>query len=78
MSILVTRAADGYRVEGDPAPRSPSDLMELLTRRGWHSTDITDALDAADAAYLSSGATGPSWSMLHDAELRQRRTSHDI
>jgi hypothetical protein len=40
-----------------------TEVIERLSERGCHSTDVTDALDA----------TGNDWRPAHDEEVRQRR-----
>ena len=44
-------------------PLTATEVLRELSRRGCHSTDITDALDQAD----------PSWSVRHNAEIMRRR-----
>jgi hypothetical protein len=47
-------------------PLTATEVMTQLSELGCHSTDITDALSAAD----------PGWAVRHDAEvLRRRRDS---
>jgi hypothetical protein len=45
------------------APLTATEVLEVLGRMGCHSTDITDALDAADSG----------WRDRHDAEVERRR-----
>jgi hypothetical protein len=45
------------------SPLSATQVLEELSRRGVHSTEITDALDA----------TGADWRPEHDAGVRRRR-----
>jgi hypothetical protein len=47
------------------APLTPTEVLEDLSARGCHSTDITDAMDAS----------GADWRPQHDAEVRRRRGS---
>ena len=72
MSVDVFYEAGGYRVSvspphGEPwtSPRllSATEVLEELSVRGCHSTDITDALYAAN----------PNWTSEHDAFVRRRR-----
>jgi hypothetical protein len=74
----VRRNAEGYLYGQDYTPRTPTELMAILSGVGWRSTDIRDALDAADVAYLGSAGNGIRWSELHDAELATRRTPADV
>jgi hypothetical protein len=72
LSIDVVYESGGYRVLVSP-PHAESwqpqrlltatDVLEQLSARGCHSTDITDALYAAN----------PDWTHAHDAEVRRRR-----
>ena len=48
-----------------PAPLIPTKVLAELSKRGCHSTDITDALDA----------TGKDWRPVHDAEVLRRRSA---
>ena len=52
--------ADSWR---SPRPLTATEVLEELSERGCHSTDITDALSAAN----------PDWTISHDAEVRRRR-----
>jgi len=45
------------------AVETPTEAMATLSGWGWHSTDITDALDA----------TGHDWRPEHDDEVMRRR-----
>jgi hypothetical protein len=45
-----------------PMPLTATQVLEQLSALGCHSTDITDALYAAD----------PSWVVQHDAEVLRR------
>ncbi len=72
MSIDVVYESGGYRVSVSPphaeswhstGPLTPTQVLEELSDRGCHSTDITDALYAAN----------PDWTVAHDAEVRRRR-----
>ncbi len=71
MSVDIAFKVGRYRVHLSP-PEGASWVSPLLTAtqvldqlsaRGCHSTDITDALFAAD----------PAWPHAHDAEVRRRR-----
>ena len=72
--IKVRRDDGGYSVQvspphstavwSSPVPLSPTEVLAELGKRGCHSTDITDALDA----------TGTDWRVLHDAEVLRRRS----
>ena len=72
MAIRIVRVNDRYEVHVDlpdgsrwhsAAPLTATEVLAELSSRGCHSTDVTDALSAAD----------PSWHVQHDAEvLRQR------
>ena len=63
----------GYTVEvgppharetwSSPAPLTPTEVLAELSKRGCHSTDATDTLEA----------TGTDWRPVHDAELVGRR-----
>ena len=71
--LTVGKVGDRFAVEVSPPhsrepwhtaePLTATDVLEKLSRLGRHSTDITDALDAAD----------PSWTVAHDAEVRRQR-----
>lgn len=71
MSVEITYEGGLYRVHLSPpngAPwvsplLTPTEVLEQLSARGCHSTDITDALFAAN----------PAWPQAHDAEVRRRR-----
>ena len=45
-----------------PAPLTPTEVLAELSKRGCHSTDATEALDA----------TGTEWRPVHDAEVAAR------
>lgn len=72
MSLEVVHESGGYRVSVTP-PHAESwhssrlltatEVLEELSKRGCHSTDITDALYVAN----------PDWTRAHDAEVRRRR-----
>ncbi len=47
-----------------PAPLTPTEVVAEVAKRGRHSADITDALDA----------TGTDWRPLHDAQVLRRRS----
>ena len=71
--LTVEKVGDGFAVEVSPPhsrevwrtrePISATDVLERLSDLGCHSTDITDALSAAD----------PVWTEAHDAEVLRRR-----
>ena len=72
MAISVTKHGDRYEVAVSPPqsanwqssePLTATQVLERLGALGCHSTDITDALYAAD----------PAWADAHDAEIRRRR-----
>lgn len=72
MGISVIKSGDRYEVAVSPpeganwqssAPLTATQVLERLSALGCHSTDITDALYAAD----------PSWTEAQDAEVRHRR-----
>ena len=73
MAISVLIYGDGYQVAVSPPvgpfwkssdALSATEVLEKLAQLGCHSTDITDALSAAD----------PKWAARHNEEaLRQRR-----
>lgn len=73
MAIDLVHEPGGYHVSVSPphAPESwhstrlltPTEVLEELSDRGCHSTDITDALYAAN----------PDWTVAHDTEVRRRR-----
>ena len=72
MSLDVVYESGGYRVSVSPPHGeawqstrllTPTEVLEELSARGCHSTDITDALYAAN----------PGWTVAHDAEVRRRR-----
>lgn len=72
MSVNVFHESGGYRVSVSPPDAEPwastrlltaTQVLEELSARGCHSTDITDALYAAN----------PNWTREHDAEVRRRR-----
>lgn len=72
MSLEVVYESGGYSVTVSP-PHADSwhspglltatEVLAELSKRGCHSTDITDALYAAN----------PDWTHAHDAEVRRRR-----
>ena len=72
MSIRLTPECENFRVEVTPphaeawrseAPLTATEVLEVLGGMGCHSTDITDALDAADSG----------WRDRHDADVEHRR-----
>ena len=72
MPVDVFYQGGGYRVSVSPPHAEPwastrlmsaTEVLEELSARGCHSTDITDALYAAN----------PGWTVEHDAEVRRRR-----
>ncbi len=77
MAIDVTKHGDRYHVsvsppEGPPwRSREPLTATQVLTRLsaiGCHSTDVTDALTAAD----------PKWTVRHDQEVGRLRNVHGV
>jgi len=75
MPIEIIKHGAGYHVTLSP-PEGPlwrsdaimtaTEVLARLSSLGCHSTDITDAIHAAD----------PAWSMLHDEEVLRRRSRH--
>jgi hypothetical protein len=72
VAIRLTPKGQNFWVEVTPphaetwrsdAPLSATDVLEVLSDKGCHSTDITDALYEAD----------PTWTARHDAEVLRRR-----
>ena len=73
MAIGIAYEAGSYRVWVSPSHSSEpwqsrglltaTEVLEELSSRGCHSTDVTDALYAAN----------PHWAESHDAEVRRRR-----
>ena len=73
--LTVEKIGDRFAVEVSPphsrepwrstGPLSATEVLEKLSSLGVHSTEITDALYAAD----------PSWTIAHDAEVLRRRRS---
>ena len=72
MAIHLTADGENFWVEvtqphaeawRSDAPLSATDVLKVLSDKGCHSTDITDALYAAD----------PGWAARHHAELLERR-----
>lgn len=73
MAIDVAHEAGSYRVSVSPPHSSEpwqsrglltaTEVLEELSARGCHSTDVTDALYTAN----------PQWAESHDAEVRRRR-----
>lgn len=72
MSLEIVYEPPGYRVSvspphaaawQSPRPLTPTEVLEELSKRGCHSTDITDALYSAN----------PAWTVEHDGEVRRRR-----
>lgn len=72
MSLEIVYEPGGYRVSVSPPHAeawhstrllTPTEVLEELSKRGCHSTDITDALYAAN----------PGWTVAHDAEVCRRR-----
>jgi hypothetical protein len=75
MAIEVEVVGDRYAVAvspphgsewRSPEPLSATQVLEALSALGCHSTDITDALYAAD----------PDWTVAHDAEVLRKRQEH--
>jgi hypothetical protein len=73
MAIDITLVGPNFMIDVTPpngvgstsAPLSATDALAFLSECGVHSTDATDALDAADG----------SWRGRHDAEILRRRGS---
>ncbi|MGD0448331.1 MAG: hypothetical protein ABSB36_06900 [Candidatus Dormibacteria bacterium] len=72
MAISIFRYGEKYQVAVSPPegpnwrssePMSATEILAKLGALGCHSTDITDALYAAD----------PQWTKSHDEEVRRRR-----
>jgi hypothetical protein len=72
VSLAITCESGLYRVSVSPPHAevwrstlllTPTQVLEELSTRGCHTTDITDALCAAN----------PDWTVAHDAEVRRRR-----
>jgi hypothetical protein len=72
LALDIVYESGGYRVSVSPPHAeswrspgllTPTKVLEELSARGCHSTDITDALYAAN----------PNWTVAHDAEVRRRR-----
>ena len=72
MSIRLTTEGENFWVEVTPphaeawrseALLSATEVLEVLGGMGCHSTDITDAPDAADSG----------WRERHDADVARRR-----
>jgi hypothetical protein len=90
MALRIDRSAEGYAVtvsapSGEPwvspHPLTPTAVLQTLSELGCHSTDISDALDAADLEWFRQhGRTAVTWMTLHDEEVRRRRrtSSGDI
>lgn len=75
MTISVQAIGDRYQVSVSPPhgrswqsteTRTATQVLEKLSDLGCHSTDITDALYAAN----------PEWAVAHDAEVQRRRAAH--
>jgi len=72
MAIVVVSRDGLYDVSVSPPHGAPwaasgitaTEVLERVSDLGCHSTDITDALYAAD----------PSWPERHDAEVARRRS----
>jgi hypothetical protein len=58
--VIVSRPGGSWR---SPAPMTASEVLEKLSQMGCHSTDIADALYAADLG----------WGKRHDEEVARRR-----
>ncbi len=71
MPVDITYEGGRYRVKLSPPHGAPwvsslltaTEVLEQLSARGCHSTDITDALFTAN----------PDWPQAHDAVVRRRR-----
>jgi hypothetical protein len=85
MGLRIKRVNDGYRVNVSPPhgrlwrsdhAMPPTDVLARLEELGCHSTDVTDALDAADVEWADAGGrTDFGWATQHDAEVLQRRAN---
>ena len=76
LGLSIVRHGEGYQVAVNPPhcaawgstePLTATKVLEKLASLGYHSTDITDALYAAD----------PGWAGKHDGEVLRRRKSSD-
>ena len=72
VSLLIRHENGAYHLAVSPPETAesheatvgtPTEVLEVLSRWGCHSTAITDALYEAD----------PSWAVTHDAEVLRRR-----
>jgi len=72
MPIRILAEGDKYRVWvtpprypswESPGPMTATEVLAKLSELGCHSTDVTDALYAAN----------PAWGLAHDEEVRRRR-----
>ena len=72
LALSIFKHGDSYQVAVSPPhgslwrstePLTATEVLEKLSSLGCHSTDITDALYAAD----------PGWAAKHDAEVLRRR-----
>jgi len=75
MAIAIHWDGTGYAVALSPPHAeewrsdrvlSATEVLAACSQRGCHSTDVTDALDAA----------GADWRAAHDAELARKREAH--
>jgi hypothetical protein len=86
MTLKITRTSAGYLVAVDPphgtawtsdAPLTPWSVLDELESRGVHSTDASDAMDAADWEWAQAGRDpSPTWTEVHDAQVRRSRDIH--
>jgi hypothetical protein len=72
MSLDVAYESGGYRIAVSPPHgahwsstrlMTATEVLERLSAQGCHSTDITDALSAAN----------PDWGRVHNEDVRRRR-----
>lgn len=73
MALSIFKRGDRYQLAVSPRhgaawrsiePLTATEVLEKLAALGCHSTDITDALYAAD----------PQWTIKYDEEVRRRRS----
>jgi hypothetical protein len=77
MAIEVTKCGDRYHVSVSPPqgpnwpsrePLTATEILAACQSFGCHSTDISDALHAADT----------NWNVRHDEDVERRRNIHGI
>jgi hypothetical protein len=75
MVLEIQHVGGRYRIEASPphgpegstaTVRTPTEVLEVVSWWGCHSTGITDALDT----------TGQNWRPEHNAEVIRRRNDH--